>query len=713
MKHKDLHASLIALLLSFLFGFATVGCLLTGYGLRAELLELALWCMTLSTLFVVVIRSRHWAWFSVALLSSLLLIAVFHEDFRQQLLSFVDQVCQIFAKAYDLSAPTFRLYSKYTPHLLPLLAFHSIVSYTCAYALIKRQTIFMAAIPAVLFLTLCFLTLDTMPALPYLLLFLFTFLLILMTHAVRRQDAEQGIRLTRLLALPMAAVLLLTLLVIPTDTGNIPDLSDLNVDDFWEQLFGPGGGYGDPEPGNNGDVMMSDEVSLKDLAPRDPNGTAVMKVVTSFSGTVYLRAQDFDQYTGTAWISSADRSENDLVLPSLWTILNGGISIQPVTAQKNLYIPCYPSTPITINGGKVTDESCPESYSFTCASIQKDWQSQWRKGIRIPSVEVDARYLSLPAQTNKDAQALLQQIGIRYAADTIEKVDMIHRFVQNAAKYDQSTTSMPGEEEDFAIWFLTQAETGFCVHYATAATVLLRAAGIPARYVEGYNFRAISNAPITVRDTQAHAWVEYYLDGAGWILLDPTNGAPDYVQPSTTRPSTQTTTVTTTTPSTQPTTETTQPTTVTTQPTTVTTQPTTVTTQPTTVPSGIGVGDGDGGSRFDIRWLMPFLISFFLACVFLMQYRIRRKLKKRKLHRGDPNTQALTRYKEAMRLSKLSGLPMPESLTALAEKAKFSQHTLTDAELAVFDQFFLDCADAIRKGKLPRRFYLCFIRAAY
>ena len=111
--------------------------------------------------------------------------------------------------------------------------------------------------------------------------------------------------------------------------------------------------------------------------------------------------------------------------------------------------------------------------------------------------------------------------------------------------------------------------------------------------------------------------------------------------------------------------------------------------------------------------LLPIAAIILPLGVILLQYSLRRSLKKRKLRRGSANEQAALRYKEANRLSALSDLPIPKALTALAEKAAFSQYTLTEAELTAFDTFFRDCTAAMRKKKLLRRFYLRFFRAAY
>ncbi len=77
--------------------------------------------------------------------------------------------------------------------------------------------------------------------------------------------------------------------------------------------------------------------------------------------------------------------------------------------------------------------------------------------------------------------------------------------------------------------FLRNTKEGYCVQFASAVTLLLRELGIPARYVEGYianDFKRISNEDFVyydyVMDYEAHAWVEVYFDGVGWIQYEAT-----------------------------------------------------------------------------------------------------------------------------------------------------------------------------------------------
>ena len=72
--------------------------------------------------------------------------------------------------------------------------------------------------------------------------------------------------------------------------------------------------------------------------------------------------------------------------------------------------------------------------------------------------------------------------------------------------------------------FLFQTRRGFCEHYAAAFVVLMRAAGIPARVVGGYQGgeRNPVDGFLVIRQSDAHAWAEVWLEGKGWVRIDPT-----------------------------------------------------------------------------------------------------------------------------------------------------------------------------------------------
>lgn len=115
-----------------------------------------------------------------------------------------------------------------------------------------------------------------------------------------------------------------------------------------------------------------------------------------------------------------------------------------------------------------------------------------------------------------------KQVVDNYYSDVIS---LIRNYLEENTEY----TLTPGEtptDEDFVDYFINESHKGYCVHYATAATLLLRKAGIPARYVEGYYIsssdlaEADSDGYVTVPDSRAHAWTEVYYPLSGWTVVD-------------------------------------------------------------------------------------------------------------------------------------------------------------------------------------------------
>ena len=95
-------------------------------------------------------------------------------------------------------------------------------------------------------------------------------------------------------------------------------------------------------------------------------------------------------------------------------------------------------------------------------------------------------------------------------------------LLEALAVYDPATPAMEAGE-DFVDHFLTEGR-GYCVHFATAGTLLLRLQGIPARYVSGYAAQLDQRGRGDVQDSDAHAWVEVYIDGCGWYPVEMTPG---------------------------------------------------------------------------------------------------------------------------------------------------------------------------------------------
>lgn len=98
-----------------------------------------------------------------------------------------------------------------------------------------------------------------------------------------------------------------------------------------------------------------------------------------------------------------------------------------------------------------------------------------------------------------------------------------------SSKYTYTTT--PGKipkGKELVDYFLFESQKGYCTYYATSMAILARCAGIPTRYVQGFMCEADYSAySYKAKNSSAHAWVEGYIEGIGWVPFEPTSSFTD------------------------------------------------------------------------------------------------------------------------------------------------------------------------------------------
>ncbi|MEW2356158.1 transglutaminase-like domain-containing protein [Spirillospora sp. NPDC029432] len=123
----------------------------------------------------------------------------------------------------------------------------------------------------------------------------------------------------------------------------------------------------------------------------------------------------------------------------------------------------------------------------------------------------------------RDVLNLSQQLaaGARTQYEVVERVE---RYLTEGGRF-RYTTDVP-EMVGFPILdFLLYDRAGYCQHFAGAAALLLRLAGVPTRVAAGFATGKSEDGLYKVRDTDAHAWIEVYFEGQGWVPFDPTPAA--------------------------------------------------------------------------------------------------------------------------------------------------------------------------------------------
>ena len=544
----------------------------------------------------------------------------------------------------------------------------------------------------------------------------------LLTGLCAKGDPEGGARAT-LVALPAAAVLLgLLTVLLPQEDYTQPvwaedaqkklvgrlsriDWGDLSLQGV---LSGPFGGFSAA-----GSV---ETVDLENAGPLNYTGRTVLRVEAGRPGKLYLRGYSAGIYTGSGWEQLPEEAYKELRSDleeagetmrgegedPLWgyeplnfpALTDPDSPYYPVTVE-NLGAPggCvyYPyqllTTPEELAGAQFRNDS----YLARGRNVWKhtvyykptdlgDWTQLTGEARRAQVAYrqfVQDHYMDLPAGFTDEVihpwfESLMDGDGSfsvtvgnhdgvpEQFRQALQTVDVVTALLDRTTEYDPDVPAL-AEGEDFVSCFLNETRKGYCMHYATAATLLLRWYGVPARYVGGFVVNVPKSGTVDVPDSAAHAWVEIYLDGYGWYPVDVTPGYQGNqvagVEAQATPAPTPTPTPT---PSPSPTPK-------------PSSQPNAVPTPAPTAPPE------ELGEALDWRWLVPPAILAAVVFLFLFRRALAQEFRTRKLEQPDTNRAVLYGYGYYQRLRRW-GAGEDGTVEELARKAKFSQHVLTETE---------------------------------
>lgn len=498
-------------------------------------------------------------------------------------------------------------------------------------------------------------------------------------------------------------------------------------------------GWDGPFRGGVTYVGSAETVDLQNAGPLNYSGRPVLRVTSDYEGHLYLRGTALAVYNGGRWTALPDGAYQEyldqlsgqpltptpLIFPALLnppgqthtaTITNVGASgsciytpyqlveqdweaanILPVEdsflarrqgqwTQTTTFMPLADA----LASHYFTDSDGVSGSVPSAPSIAPSQEAVYRGYVR-------EHYLDVPEELRPLLEQFLQEQGLSYyyvlldgylayssafhdpsaAASsgigtsdwyvTIDKAARVAGELERLYEYDPATPLTP-EGEDFVEYFLTESGRGYCMHFASAATLLLRTMGIPARYVSGFTADTVAGRQVDVPDWAAHAWVEIYLDGFGWYPVEVTPGYDWSSQFPGTEPDGPAD------PSEQPSlgpeeSEAPAPSQE-------------LPDEP--VPSLGPQGGPDGPSSENGSVLLSVLIRVLAALaglaalLWLGQY-LPKRLRAAAQAGPDANRAALYSYRCLLRLKRWGG-EVDEEALALAQKARFSQHTLTPEE---------------------------------
>ena len=210
---------------------------------------------------------------------------------------------------------------------------------------------------------------------------------------------------------------------------------------------------------------------------------------------------------------------------------HGIVKVDNVAADPGLYMPYY-----SLQSDLVTSPGRSQTYDYyTYSGSDQDCKLQ---------TESISNWLTVPDSSKVVLDEFCKEADL--TGTVAEIVQKLAAYYQDNIPY----TYQPGITpygQDFVSYFLKKNRRGYCAHFASAATLLLRNCGIPARYVEGYaidpedigengkiltdqkvsdyyqGYRELTDTGVVqvdVTDANAHAWVEIYDHHKGWYVVD-------------------------------------------------------------------------------------------------------------------------------------------------------------------------------------------------
>ncbi len=425
--------------------------------------------------------------------------------------------------------------------------------------------------------------------------------------------------------------------------------------------------------------------------PLSYNGQTALRVESEWTGHLYLRGHSAALYEDNQWEPLPESVYEGLIENGTLLPWDSGLSALDLPAQSNdspyyaitvenrsapggcVYFPYQILTrPSELRGAAFVGDSYLGREQF----VNRHTVYFRPDALNLEEVEglsgtaagaeafyadfVNDHYLQLPEGM---AQALRRHTSVierRMDYSTVRdsshvrlmQAETVAEYLAGIAVYDANAPAVP-EGEDYVLYFLNESQSGYCMHFASAGVLLLRALGIPARYVSGYIADVTAGQAVNIPDRNAHSWVEIYLDGYGWYPVEMTPGYTPQQAGEDEDPAEPT-------PTPEPTSSA--------APSAVPTASAAHTAAPTSTPKPGTVENSRSQSP------LPFVLLgvAVLLALFLLRPRLADRWWRRKLRTLPPDRAAVYAYRYSRRLERW-GAPVPEVVLEQARRAAFGR----------------------------------------
>lgn len=645
------------------------------------------------------------------------------ESLLSQLNYAVNCVLEIYSKY--LPCPTSVVFSSTksisADYLFVLLSF--LLCDAFVNSLVRIRRIFPIIIISVIVLVPCFIIVDTLPSLVPLVVAVSLLFALYITSFVRRKNPAQS----GAVMLGVTAVILVVSIIIcrifPVENYKRYDWQEKMLN-FAENITGLKGGQSSDLQISSVGNFIDDTEDLSHLGKIEQQGKKVMRILTDKGGTMYLKGVSYANYSDNKWSILTDEQNesrpqdyNSFTMAKNGNETTSSLSIITENGEGIMYTPYFtkeiPNDFETVSDVLVKNNFKYVSYelSYLPYSENEVYYSSATSSYYDYKDFVYDIYTKIPENTSEKLIEIGEQNGIylpRVGGDENEDsslygyktnsqfAQLVKDFVSSRGYYSLDAEPMP-EGEDFPVWFLTEAKSGYCVHYAAAAAAMLRAYGVPTRYVTGYLVNAKAGEWTVVTSDNAHAWVEYFDDEMGcWIPLDAT---PASFVPAQNNSNTDETKATQENLQTEPATTVSQSATTTAQ----------NNSEMPSVTNNNSAKKNTGYGAFEIAIAVIIVLMLLIAAA-LIRRKILLLVRNNHFSRGRNNSRAIYIYRHIESLGRFSNNVIPDEIKEIALKARFSSHTISSDELKMLMSYHDDAEkELLRNSSKIKRLYFKFI----
>lgn len=271
----------------------------------------------------------------------------------------------------------------------------------------------------------------------------------------------------------------------------------------------------------------------------------------------YWRVETKDFYTGKGWEVSEKqkkvtfKNNNDVVS---WYEQNTKTETTKatITMQKRYPHLTYPAGLISVEASSdvsysvdpfsekiytMDGDSSTTLHSYKVTYEVPEFSIENLKAVKTnEGQETNPYFMTKYTQLPKSLPQRVRDLAVSLTKDKDTRYDKVlaieNYFTDHSFIYETTNVSFPAQNQDYVDQFLFDTKSGYCNNFSTSMIVLLRSAGIPARWVKGYTEGTLDNTLVgaegedvyKIANDNAHSWVEVYFPGYGWIPFEPTKG---------------------------------------------------------------------------------------------------------------------------------------------------------------------------------------------